>query len=114
MATQENYFLAKIPLEENRKFVMKWAECVSIGNQLTYFETFDRKFTGVCRNTNPQGPVPRYELLVDLPRAELMEIRDIMAQYRPEDYEARIRAQLGEEAEIVGTRPIGAGQPRAS
>jgi hypothetical protein len=112
MATQENYFLAKIPLEENRKSVMKWAECVSIGNRMTYFETLDRNFTGVCRDTNPQGPVPRYELLVDLPRAELMKIRDIMAQYRPQDYEQRIRAQLGQEVELVGTRPVAAEQPQ--
>jgi len=114
MATQENYFIARIPLEENGKPVMKWAECVSIGNRITYFETFDRKFTGVCRNTNPQGAVPRYQLLVDLPRSELMEIRDIMAQYRPPDYEQRIRAQLGEEVELVGTRPTAAEQRRAS
>jgi len=114
MATQEDYFVAKIPLLENKKPVMKWAECVSIGNRLTYFETLDRKFTGICRNTNPQGAVPRYELVVDLPRGELMEIRDIMAQYRPQDYEERIRSQLGEEVEVEGKRPTVAEQPRAS
>jgi uncharacterized coiled-coil protein SlyX len=114
MATQENYFIASIPLEENGKPVMKWAECVSIGNRMTYFETLDRKFTGVCRNTNPQGVIPRYQLLVDLPRGDLMEIREIMAQYRPQDYEQRIRTQLGEEVELVGTRPTVAEQPRAS
>ena len=114
MATQENYFIAKIPLMEKNKEVMKWAECVSIGNRFTYFETLDRKFTGVCRNTNPEGAVPRYELLVDLPRTELMEVRDIMAQFRPEDFEERIRAQLGDEIELVGRRPAAAGPPQAS
>ncbi len=114
MATQENYFIARIPLEEKGKPVNKWAECVSIGNRMTYFETLDRKFTGVCRDTNPQGVIPRYELLVDLPRPELMRIRDIMAQYRPQDYEQRIRSQLGEEVELVGTRPTVAEQPRTS
>ena len=114
MATQENYFIAKIPLVEKKKDVMKWAECVSIGNRFTYFETLDKLFTGVCRNVNPEGAVPRYELLVDLPRAELMEVRDIMAQFRPEDFEERIRAQLGDEVEIVGRRPAAAGQPQPS
>lgn len=114
IATQESYFLARIPLEEDGKTVMKWAECVSIGNRLAYFETLDRKYTGVCRNTNPEGAIPRYELQVDLPRTELMEIRDIMAQYRPQDYEERIRTQLGEQVELVGTRPTVAGQPQAS
>jgi hypothetical protein len=114
MATQENYFIAKLPLVEKNKEVMKWAECVSIGNRLTYFETLDKKFTGVCRNTNPEGAVPRYELLVDLPRTELMEVRDIMAQFRPEDFEERIRAQLGDEVELVGRRSGAAGQLQAS
>ena len=114
IATQEKYFIAKIPLVEKKKEVKKWAECVSIGSQLAYFETLDRTFTGVCRNTNPEGPVPRYEFIVELPRTELMEIRDIMAQYRPEDYEQRIRAQLGEEVELVGKRPTAAQQRRAS
>ena len=113
MATQENYFIAKLPLVEKKKEVMKWAECVSIGNRLTYFETLDRKFTGVCRNANPEGAVPRYELLVDLPRADLMEVRDIMAQFRPEHFEERIRAQLGDEVEVEGRRPA-AGQPQSS
>lgn len=104
MAAQEDYFLAKIPLVEKKQPVRKWAECVSVGNRMVYFETLDKNFTGVCRNTNPGGAIPRYELLVDLPRAELMQIRDIMAQYRPEDYEERIRVQLGEGVEIVGKR----------
>jgi hypothetical protein len=114
MATQENYFIAKLPLVERNRTVMKWAECVSIGSRLTYFETLDKNFTGVCRNVNPEGAVPRYELLVDLPRAELMEVRDIMEQFRPEDFEERIRAQLGEEVELVGRRSAAGGQPQTS
>jgi hypothetical protein len=108
MAAQEKYFLAKIPLVEKKKPVMKWAECVSIGNRQVYFETLDRVFTGVCRDTNPGGAVPRYQLLVDLPRTELMKVRDIMAQYRPEDYEQRIKVQLGESVELVGKRSTAA------
>jgi len=104
MAAQEEYFLAKIPLMEKKTPVMKWAECVSIGNRMVYFETLDKQFTGVCRNTNPAGAIPRYQLVVDLPRSEETQIRDIMAQYRPEDYEERIKVQLGENVEIVGKR----------
>jgi hypothetical protein len=104
MAEQENYFLAKIPLTEKKQSVMKWAECVSLGNRMVYFETLDKGFTGVCRNANPGGAVPRYELLVDLPRAELMRIRDVMEQFRPADYEERIKVQLGQDVEIVGKR----------
>ncbi|MCK5558724.1 MAG: hypothetical protein KAJ01_10110, partial [Candidatus Hydrogenedentes bacterium] len=114
MAAQEKYFLAKIPLVERKKPVMKWAECVSIGNRQVYFETLDRVFTGVCRDTNPGGAVPRYQLLVDLPRTELMKVRDIMAQYRPEDYEQRIKVQLGESVELVGKRSTAAQEGRAS
>lgn len=104
MAAQEEYFLAKIPLMEKKTPAMKWAECVSIGSRMVYFETLDKRFTGVCRNTNPAGAIPRYQLVVDLPRSEETQIRDIMAQYRPKDYEERIKVQLGEEVEIVGKR----------
>ena len=114
MAAQENYFLANIPMVEKKQPVRKWAECVSIGNRMVYFETLDKNFTGVCRNTNPGGAIPRYQLLVDLPRAELMDIRDVMAEYRPEDYEERIRVQLGEEVEIVGKRSTVAGDSSAT
>jgi len=114
VATQEKYFLAGIPLVENKKPVMKWAECVSIGNRQTYFETLDRKFTGVCRNANPQGSVPRYEFIVDLPREELTRIRDLIAQYRPANYEELIKAQLGDEAELLGKRPTAVQEKRAT